>query len=125
MHTDNREKVCAMTLHQLPRENALRFHFVPQAVIDRSPGFFAAKGAEFEEGRDDFDDFVVSSLTLDSGLPFALLRYNSSPDNKTTVFLPQQVPLARVEPIVEEILVAFGLSISAVNWVRKQKNTSF
>jgi hypothetical protein len=115
-----------MSLRSLPAQKKMGgFHFVPQAVVNQPPEFFASKGAKFHEGHDDFDEYVVSELSLGARFSFALLRYNGTPEGQTTVFLQDHVPLPEIAPTVAEILDAFGLSDSALAWIRKRLDTPY
>jgi hypothetical protein len=114
-----------MTFSPLPRDQVSKVHFVPQAVVDQPPGFFAERGVKFHEEHDDLDEFSVAEMMLDDKLPFALLRYRGNPPGQTTLFLPNHPSLSQLQDAVLLILKEFGLGASSLVWRRERSDTPY
>jgi hypothetical protein len=96
-------------------------HFVPHAVVSRSPSWFEAeKGILFTEGLDGLDYYRAALCSMDDGTPFMLRQYyRNDPTNTTITFEPFIHGLDWITKAVEEIVFAFGLTASDVVWQRK------
>jgi hypothetical protein len=114
-----------MSLRPMSAQEVAKYDFVPQATLRCPISFFTSRGVQFHEGQDDMDEFVVAELNLDDKLPFALMRYLSTPENETTVFLPRQVPIKQIADWLRFITAAFELSQSAIGWQRSRDDTFF
>lgn len=101
-----------------------KYEFVPQAILKRSPAFFAHRGIKFRDGLDDLNTFQVAELSL-GDLPFALMRHEGTPLNETTVYLPNVIPIERIPEIIDSILAELDLSAAAVEWRRERAGTPF
>jgi hypothetical protein len=98
--------------------------FVPQAILKRSPAFFAGRGIKFRNGLDDLNVFQVAELSVDS-LPFALMRHEGTPQDETQVYLPTDIPIDRLPDIIARILAELDLSAAALAWCRERADTPF
>jgi hypothetical protein len=101
-----------------------KYEFVPQAILKRSPAFFANRGIKFREGLDDLNIFQVAELSLEN-LPFALMRHEGTPLDETQVYLPNVIPIERLPEIINRILAEFDLSAAALAWRREGADTPF
>jgi hypothetical protein len=109
----------------MSRQEATRYHFVPQAILKQSPAFFAAKGLCFHAGHDDLDEFEVAELSLDEKRPFALLIYRGTPEYETMVFPPNRFSTQEIPALIGDIVSAFGLAAAAVTWQRSRTDTPY
>src|SRR5271167_1235644 len=101
-----------------------KYEFVPQAILKRSPAFFANQGIKFRSGVDDLNVFQVAELSLDD-VPFALMRHEGTPLDETQVYLPDVIPIGRLPEIINRILAALDLSAAALAWRRERTDTPF
>jgi hypothetical protein len=101
-----------------------KYEFVPQAILRRSPAFFADRGIKFRKDLDDLNIFQVAELSL-GDLPFALMRHEGTPLDETEVYLPSIIPIERIPEIIDSILAELGLSAAAVGWRRERADTPF
>jgi hypothetical protein len=91
--------------------------FVAQAIINRPPAYFIARGVSFSPGSDDLNVYQVAELVLDD-VPFALMRHEGTPADETQIYLPDSMPPSRVPAVVGRILHELGLPPAAVSWQR-------
>ncbi len=101
-----------------------QYEFVPQAILKRSPAFFAGQGIRSESGLDDLNAYQVAELCL-GDLPFMSMRHDGTPADETEVRLPDSVSLDRVANAVGRILAAFLLPADAIGWIRQRADTPF
>ena len=82
-------------IRQMDPQLRSRLEFVPQAIIKRSPAFFAGRGLAFRAAMDDLNAYEVAELALDD-IPFALLRHHGTPPDETELCLPDSILFARI-----------------------------
>ena len=92
--------------------------FVVQAIVGRSPAYFAKQGVRFHSDVDDLNSYEVAELSLDD-LPFALMRHDGTPPDETEVYLPDYIRIEMLPAVLERILAAFDLHANAVKWQRQ------
>jgi hypothetical protein len=102
-----------------------RYEFIPQAILEKSPAFFAARGISFRNDTDDLNDYQVAELALDGEVPFALMRHEGTPVDETELYLPDVIPLDDVPSVLRRILEELDLSASVVRWRRYSADTPF
>ena len=101
-----------------------KFEFVSQAILKRSPAFFAERGVLFRSGLDDLNEYQVAELVIDN-VPFALMRHTGTPPDETEIYLPDSVPPERVPDVIERIVRELDLSSAAIGWQRQRATTPF
>jgi hypothetical protein len=109
----------------MDRRTRERYEFVPQAILEKSPAFFTARGISFRKDTDDLNDYQVAELALGGELPFALMRHEGTPVDETEVYLPDVIPLDDIPSVLRRILKELDLSVSVVRWWRRSADTPF
>lgn len=115
---------------KMPPGLGREYEFVPQAIIARSPTFLSSRGVSFRTDVDDLNVFHVAELFLnssqfESGIPFAFMRHEGTPENETEVYLPSIIPLSDISKILRLILADLDLSFEVVSWQRRLEETAF
>ena len=75
-------------------------------------------GIQFFEDQDDLDGFRAAVLRVDDRHEYALVRYPSSPDPGTEVWLPEDCP--DVAERLRLLLDTLAVSADSISWVHPQ-----
>lgn len=107
-------------IRQLDWEPATE-HFIPQAVLSKTPSFFEAeRRITFTSSYDNLDYFKAALLTIGGGLRFLLKQYSGARPGTTTIYLsPENQDIEYITSTVHEIVTNLGLTKRDVLWERK------
>ena len=96
-------------------------HFIPQAVLNKTPSFFEAeRRITFTSSYDNLDYFKAALLAVGSGTRFLLKQYRGARPSTTTIYLsPENQGIEYITRTVHEIVSSLDLTDSDVLWERK------
>jgi hypothetical protein len=96
-------------------------HFIPQAVLRRSPAFFEKElKLSFTDTYDGLDYFKGALLLKDGMTPVVLKQYRAADPGTITIYLsPDCQDLDYITRTVAEIVSDLGLQGGDVIWERK------